>query len=170
LYSHYLLTWDRYILHSLTQLTVVRPQTQVSLQPLEFQYVVFFILPQFRNTYRTQDVFTWSTCRAGYQSLLNVSRTLEPHDGDSRYDHLLREFFNDPSRSGPFYLDGNKYASFAITFTKFLIDRYVYDSESAKSIYLSLSYAPINAVDISIWKASPFYCRGHPIRKTSQLS
>ena len=50
-----------------------------------------------------------------YQSLLDVSLTLKYHDGDRRCDLLLTEFFRDPSRSGTFYLDGNKCASFAIT-------------------------------------------------------
>ncbi|KAF8798340.1 hypothetical protein BYT27DRAFT_7218575 [Phlegmacium glaucopus] len=35
----------------------------------------------------------------------------------------IAEFFSDPSRSGPFYLDSNKYTSFATTFTRYLIKR-----------------------------------------------
>jgi len=115
--SHYIVTWGQFILHSLTQLT---------LGPLELQYIVFFILPKFRNNYQAVDFFTCTTFATVYQSLLNVSDTLWVHDGDYRYDLLLTEFFSDPSRSGPFYLDGDKYASFAITFTKYLINRYVY--------------------------------------------
>ena len=96
---------------------------QISLGPLQSQYIVFFVVPQFRHTYRARDVFIWDSFgkEPEYQSLLDVSSTLRCHDGDRRYDLLLTEFFSNPSRSGPFYLDGNKYASFAITFTKYLI-------------------------------------------------
>ena len=169
MYSHYLLTWDQHILHSLTQLTVVQPQTQVSLRPLEFQYIVFFILPQFRNTYWAPNIFrTRDTCGAEYQSLLNVSYILERHDGDSRYDHLLREFFGDPSRSGPFYLDGNIYACFAITFTKFLMARYVYMNPQV-CLFFSLINT-VKHIGITICLSSPFYCQRHPIQKNLQVS
>ncbi|KAF8798343.1 hypothetical protein BYT27DRAFT_6902617 [Phlegmacium glaucopus] len=110
LYSHYILTWDQYIRQSLMQLP--------PLGPLESQHLVFFILLQLRHYYYVHDVFIWIGAR--YQ-LSNISSTLNYHLGDFRYCLLLAEFFNDPSRSGPFYLHGDKYASFAITFTKYVI-------------------------------------------------
>jgi len=113
LYSHYILTWDRYIRDSLTQSPV---------GPLELQYIVFFILPQFRSNYRAQDIFTILRTGEHYDSLARFSSALSFHDGDSRYDLTLTEFFSDPSRSGPLYVDGTKYASFAITFIKYLIN------------------------------------------------
>jgi len=96
------------------------------------QYILFFIVPQIRNSYQAADIFSWYSLDGEYHSLKNVAATLERHD--DRY-HLLTSFFSDPSRSGPFYLDGDKYVSFAITFTKYLIQWYV--CESAK-IFLFL--------------------------------
>ncbi|KAF8798347.1 hypothetical protein BYT27DRAFT_7264913 [Phlegmacium glaucopus] len=50
-----------------------------------------------------------------------VPPSITTFNGDCRYDCLLAEFFNDPNRSGPFYLDADTYASFAITFTIFIV-------------------------------------------------
>lgn len=111
MYSHYILTWDEYIQHSLTQL---------SLGSLAGQCIVFFVLPQFHG-YRMNKIFSRATCSAQERSVSTFFTTLHFHDCDSRYELLLTEFFNDPSRSGPFYLDGDKYAGFAITFTQYLI-------------------------------------------------
>lgn len=108
-----MLTWDESIRNSLTQL---------SLGPVETQFIVFFTLPQFRNNYQAHDIFNMATCGELYQLFLNVASTLQVHHGDSRYDVLLKEFFSDSSRSGRFYLDGDNYASFAITFTRYLIE------------------------------------------------
>ena len=109
-----MLAWDRFIRHSLTPL-----------KPHEIKYIVFFVLTPFRKNYRARHVFTSDTFGAEYQSLSSIISTLEYHNGDSRYDLLLTEFFSDPSRSGQFYLDGDKYAGFAIVFMKYLITRCV---------------------------------------------
>ncbi|KAF8798341.1 hypothetical protein BYT27DRAFT_7218575 [Phlegmacium glaucopus] len=116
LYSHVMRSWDRYIRLSLAQLPA-------SLGPLESQCIIFYILPQFHRNYKARHVFPWGTVGADYRSLLDLSFALEVHDGDCRYDLSLVEFFSDPSRSGPFYLDSNKYTSFATTFTRYLIKR-----------------------------------------------
>jgi hypothetical protein len=97
--------------------------TQLFFGPLVGQYIVFLVLPQFHG-YGVHRFFSWGAC-AGERSVSIFFTTLHFHDNDSRYELLLTEFFNDPSRSGPFYLDGDKYAGFAITFIQYLIRRYV---------------------------------------------
>ena len=90
---------------------------------------------------------------------------------------LLAEFFSDPSRSGPFNLDGDKYATFAINFTKYLITE-TYVCESVKYTFTSRSYLLVDAVHIlqpsSILYLNatcllyPFYCHRHHIQQSLQ--
>ncbi|KAF8798344.1 hypothetical protein BYT27DRAFT_6902614 [Phlegmacium glaucopus] len=132
LYSHYVVTWDQYIRQSLMQLP--------PLGPLESQYLVFLILLQIRDYYYVHSIFICIGARyRSYES--SLSATLNYHAGDFRYSLLLAEFFNDSSRSGPFYLDGDKYASFAITFTKHIIRRVPYISMFDLELSILLSKA-----------------------------
>ncbi|KAF8798342.1 hypothetical protein BYT27DRAFT_6902536 [Phlegmacium glaucopus] len=153
LYSHYMLTWDRYIRQSLTQLS----------EPHMSQYILFFLLPQIPNIYKAADIFSWYSLDGGYHSLQNVSATFERHDGDlsGKYHLLLTGYFSDPSRSGPFYLDGDKYASFTITLTKYLIQWYVL--QQTATIFT-------NGIGDTTFLVSASCCQRHPIRKNSQLS
>ena len=91
---------------------------------------------------------------------------------------LLKEFFNDPSHSGLFYLDGDKYATFAIYFTKHLIAE-MYMCESVKYTFTSHSHLLVNAVHIlgrpsfflnlnTTCLLCPFYCHRHHIQETLQ--
>ena len=122
--------WGLWIQHSLTH---------VSLGPLDSQLIILFILqpfdkyltetlndPQRLHMFRLSDIFC---------------------DRLPLRTPLLKEFFNDPSRSGLFYLDGNKYATFAIYFTKYLIAE-MYVCKSVKYTFTSRSHLLVNAVHI----------------------
>ena len=112
--------WGLWIQHSLTH---------VSLGPLDSQLIVLFILQPF-DRYLTE---TLSDPQRRF-----LSRFLSLFfNGDFKRTFWLTEFFSDPSRSGPFYLDGDKYATVAINFTKYLIkEMYV-----CESFYFSFSLA-----------------------------
>jgi len=124
-----------------------RSLTLLSLGQLEWQYIIFFILPQIRNNHRALKVFSLDTFGPKNSSLMNVVHTFEYHDGDCRYDLLVTEFFGDPSRSGRFYPDADKYANFAITFTKYIFQRYVCRSVKVcfQLLSLNLVHRPIPA-------------------------
>ncbi|KAF8798372.1 hypothetical protein BYT27DRAFT_6903091 [Phlegmacium glaucopus] len=89
------------------------------LGPLESQHLVFLILLQIRHYYYVHSIFPYIGARY-HPYELSLSSTLDYHIGDCRYSLLLAEFFNDPSRSRRFYLDADKFANFAITFTKYI--------------------------------------------------
>ena len=142
--------------------------THVSLGPLDSQLIILRIVDPFHEYLRET--------LNGPQRLL-LSR-LSKIFCDRNLRHtlctpLLTEFFSDPSRSGPFYLDGDKYATFAINLTKYLItDRYV--CESVKYTFTSHSHLHVNAVHLlrpsfvlnlnPICLLCPFYCHKHHIQ------
>ena len=99
-------SWGLYIQRSLTH---------VSLGPLDSQFIILFILQPF-DEYLTKT-------ENGLQRLLLFRLSTLFYDRCFGHTPFLTEFFGDPSRSGPFYLDGDKYATFAINFTKYLITK-----------------------------------------------
>ena len=148
--------WGLWIQHSLTH---------VSLGPLDSQVIILRILDPF-------DEYLTETLNDPQRLLLfQLSKLFCDSDFHFRYTPLLTEFFSDPSRSGPFYLDGDKYTTFAIHFTKYLIAE-MYVCESVKYIFTSRSHFLVNAVHLlrpsSILSATcllcPFYCHRHHIQ------
>ena len=98
--------WDLYIQDSLTN---------SDLKLLDGQLIILFILQPF-------DEYLTKTENGLQRRLLFRLSTLF-YDRYFGHTPFLTEFFGDPSRSGPFYLDGDKYATFAINFTKYLITK-----------------------------------------------
>ena len=121
LYSHYMHGWDLYIQHSLTHL---------SLGPLDSQLIIFLILQPFDES------LTEALNGPQHPLLSKLSRLF--YDKDFRRTSLLTEFFSDPSRSGPFCLEGDEYAIFTINFAKYLItEMYVCESVKYTSTFRS---------------------------------
>ena len=149
--------WGLCIQHSLTH---------VSLGPLDSQLIILFILQPF-------DGYLTETLNGPQRLLLSRLSKLFCDRYSIMYTPLLTEFFSDPSRSGPFYLDGDKYATFAINFTKYLITQMCV-CESIKYTFTSRSHLLVNAVYLlrpsSILNLNatsllcPFYCHRHHLQ------
>ena len=144
--------WGLCIQHSLTH---------VSLGPLDSQLIALLIL---------DSEYPSETLNDSQRLLLSrLSRLFRYRY--FRHTPLLTEFFSDPSRSGPFYLDGDKYATLAINFTKYLITE-LYVCESVKYTFTSRSHLLVNAVHLlqpgSILNTTcflcPLYCHRHHIQ------
>ena len=151
-------SWDLYIQDSLTH---------VFLGTLESQLVILLILDSEPfGRYLTEAL-------NGPQLLLLSQLSKLFCDRHSKRTSLLAEFSSNPSRSGPFYLDGDKYATIAINFKKYLITE-MYVCESVKYIFTSRSYLLVNTVHIlrpsSILYLNatcllyPFYCHRHHVQ------
>ena len=137
--------------------------THVSLGPLDSQLIILRVVDPFHEYLR-------ETLSGPQRLLLSRLRVR-----DILCTPLLTEFFGDPSRSGPFYLDGDKYATFAMNLTNYLItDMYVCESESVKYTFTSHSHLHVIAVHLlrpsfvsnlnPICFLCPFYCHRHHIQ------
>ena len=129
MYSRYMHDWGLCIQHSITH---------VSLGPLDSQLIIFYIL----------DIDEYPIKTLNDQQRLFLSQlSMLFCDMYSLHTPLLAEFFGDPSRSGPFYLDGDKHATLAINFIKYLIIE-MYVCESVKYTFTSRSHLLVNTVDL----------------------
>ena len=153
---------DLYIQHVLTHLFP---------WPLDSQLTILFILQPFFGEHLIDAPYINDS---KFPLLSPLSRLF--YDRDSNRVSFLTEFFSDPSRSGPFYLDGDKYATFAINFINYLITE-AYVCESVKYTFTSRSNLLVNVVhalrrpsSILLNKLNctcflcPFYCHRHHIR------
>lgn len=109
--------WDSYMREFLTRLSV---------GSLENQYLLFIILPQFRNSsnYSIANIFTTWRTFGGKDALSKSLHFSIKAPSDSRHDRFLTDFFSDPRRSGKFYLDDNIHTLFTKRFVEYLINRY----------------------------------------------